>query len=96
MVTEILTALESTAVILGLIGGVFSFTVLRPLYTVISELKQAIVELRADMKRHENRYFEINLKLKELEQSLKEAHEKIKFIADVCEISNVKRRGDNK
>lgn len=47
--------LASLSVVLVFLGSVFSYFVLRPLYSAINELRTTIRELREDIKHNEER-----------------------------------------
>ncbi|MBO6304692.1 MAG: hypothetical protein J6M62_06425 [Selenomonadaceae bacterium] len=86
-----LEELEHIAVILGLLGGLFHFAVLRPLYNAITKFELAIEELRGDIRRNEERWHVLSVKLAELDQRAKSAHHRIDEFVKVYETShNVK------
>ena len=80
-----LEALEHIAVIFGLLGGLFSFAVLRPLNNAIVKLEQMIEELRADMRRNEERWHTMSVKIAEVDQRARSAHHRLDDLVDICE-----------
>lgn len=69
--------LASLSVVLVFLGSVFSYFVLRPLYSAISELRITIRELRDDIKEHEARRHTMEIKLAEVDQSTRSAHHRL-------------------
>ena len=80
-----LEELEHIAVVLGLLGGLFHFAVLRPLYNAITRFEKAIEELREDIRRNEEKWNVISVKLAELDQRARSAHHRIDDLMDICE-----------
>jgi len=80
-----LEALEHIAVIFGLLGGLFSFAVLRPLNNSIVRFEKTIDELRSDMRRIEERWHTMSIKIAELDQSTRSAHHRLDEMLKVCE-----------
>lgn len=69
--------LASLSVVLVFLGSVFSYFVLRPLYSAISELRITIRELRDDIKEHEARRHTMEIRLAEVDQSTRSAHHRL-------------------
>ena len=69
--------LASLSVVLVFLGSVFSYFVLRPLYSAISELRVTIRELRDDIKNHEERRHVMEIKLAEVDQLTRSAHHRL-------------------
>lgn len=69
--------LASLSVVLVFLGSVFSYFVLRPLYSAISELRITIRELRDDIKEHEARRHMMEIRLAEVDQSTRSAHHRL-------------------
>ncbi len=63
--------LASWTVVLGFVGGVFSWVVLRPLNTAIENLNKAVGELRMEILTVEGRWHDLELKVAEIEQRAK-------------------------
>lgn len=74
---EVFNDLAPATVVLTFFGAVFSYFVLRPLYTAINELRTTIRELREEVRRNEERRHELEIKLAEVDQSSKSAHHRI-------------------
>ena len=69
--------LASLSVVLVFLGSVFSYFVLRPLYSAINELRTTIRELREDIKHNEERRHAMEIKLAEVDQSTRSAHHRL-------------------
>ena len=69
--------LASLSVVLVFLGSVFSYFVLRPLYSAISELRITIRELRDEIKEHEARRHTMEIRLAEVDQSTRSAHHRL-------------------
>ena len=67
----------SLTVILGFIGVVFSYVVLRPLNTAISNLNEAVLDLRKEISAAENRWHDLEIKVAEIDQRARSAHHRI-------------------
>lgn len=74
---ETIQNMASLTVVLTFIGCVFSYFVLRPLYSAIGELRITIRELRDDIRIHEERRHAMEIKLAEVDQSTRSAHHRI-------------------
>lgn len=75
--TEIIQNLASLTVVLVFLGSVFSYFILRPLYSAINELRTTIRELREDIKHNEERRHAMEIKLAEVDQSTRSAHHRL-------------------
>jgi len=80
-----LEALEHIAVVLGFFGGLFHFAVLRPLNNTILELKMTLDELRQDMKRAEERWNAITVKLEGVDHIARAAHHRLDSLINFYE-----------
>ena len=69
--------LASLSVVLVFLGSVFSYFVLRPLYSAIGELRITIRELRDDIRIHEERRHAMEIKLAEVDQSTRSTHHRL-------------------
>jgi hypothetical protein len=69
--------LAAWTVVLGFMGGVFHFAVLKPLNKAIENLDKAIGELRMDLLTAEDRRHELELKVVEIDQRARAAHHRI-------------------
>ena len=74
---EILKDLAPATVVLTFLGAVFSYFILRPLYSAISELRTTIRELREEVRKNEERRHALEIKLTEVDQSSRSAHHRI-------------------
>lgn len=74
---EIFKDLAPATVVLTFLGAVFSYFILRPLYSAISELRITIRELREEVRKNEERRHELAIKVAEIDQSSKSAHHRI-------------------
>lgn len=74
---EIFRDLAPATVVLTFVGAVFSYFILRPLYSAINELRTTIRELREQVRQNEDRRHALEIKLTEIEQSTKSAHHRL-------------------
>lgn len=74
---EVFKDLAPATVVLTFLGAVFSYFILRPLYSAISELRTTIRELREEVRKNEERRHELAVKVAEIDQSSKSAHHRI-------------------
>ena len=65
------------AAIATVIGAAFSYTILRPLNASIKPLKEAVDEMRAEMKESNRQRQELEVHLAEVDQSVRSAHHRI-------------------
>ena len=65
------------AAIAAVIGAAFSYTILRPLNASIKALKEAVDEMRAEMKESNRQRQELEVHLAEVNQSVRSAHHRI-------------------
>lgn len=86
--------LASWTVVLGFVGGVFSWVILRPLNKAIDNLDRAIGELRMDLLTSEDRRHQMELHLVEVDQRARAAHHRVDDLARFCskEFNYVPRR----
>ena len=80
---EILENAVKLSIVLGFIGGVFSFFILRPLNSTITDLHKAVNELRNDLRACEERRHMMEIKLTEIDQRARSAHHRIDEITHV-------------
>jgi F0F1-type ATP synthase membrane subunit b/b' len=74
---EILNNVATASIVLGFCGGVFSFFILRPLNNAIVELRVAVKELRSDLRTAEERRQQLEVKVAEIDQRAKAAHNRL-------------------
>jgi F0F1-type ATP synthase membrane subunit b/b' len=74
---EILNNVATASVVLGFCGGVFSYFILRPLNNAIVELRVAVRELRSDLRTAEERRQQLEIKVAEIDQRAKAAHNRL-------------------
>ena len=65
------------AAIATVIGAAFSYSILRPLNASIKALKEAVDEMRAEMKESNRQRQELEVHLAEVDQSVRSAHHRI-------------------
>lgn len=65
------------AAIAAVIGAAFSYTILRPLNASIKALKEAVDEMRAEMKESNRQRQGLEVHLAEVDQSVRSAHHRI-------------------
>ena len=65
------------AAIAAVIGAAFSYTILRPLNASIKALKEAVDEMRAEMKESNRQRQELEVHRAEVDQSVRSAHRRI-------------------
>lgn len=65
------------AAIATVIGAAFSYTILRPLNASIKALREAVDEMRAEMKENNRQRQELEVHLAEVDQSVRSAHHRI-------------------
>jgi F0F1-type ATP synthase membrane subunit b/b' len=67
----------TATIVLGFCGGVFSYFILRPLNNAIVELRVAVRELRSDLRTAEERRQQLEIKVAEIDQRAKAAHNRL-------------------
>lgn len=72
--------MATASVVLGFCGGVFSYFILRPLNNAIVELRVAVRELRSDLRTAEERRQQLEIKVAEIDQRAKAAHNRLNEI----------------
>ena len=77
--------LASWTVVLGFVGGVFSWIILRPLNSAIENLNKAVKELRMELLTAEGRRHELELKVAEVEQRAKSNTHRINRLEGVTD-----------
>lgn len=82
---EMLESAVKLSVVLGFAGGVFSFVILKPLNSTMTELRVAIQELRKDLKDCEERRHMMEIKLAEIDQRARVAHSRIDELVKFCQ-----------
>lgn len=73
---DVLNNVATASIVLGFIGGVVAY-VLRPLNTAIMELRIAAKELRSDLRTAEERRQQLEIKVAEIDQRAKSAHNRL-------------------
>jgi F0F1-type ATP synthase membrane subunit b/b' len=74
---DVLNNVATASVVLGFCGGVFSYFILRPLNNAIVELRVAVRELRSDLRTAEERRQQLEIKVAEIDQRAKAAHNRL-------------------
>jgi hypothetical protein len=69
--------LASWTVVLGFVGGVFSWIILRPLNAAIENLNKAVGELRMELLTAEGRRHDLEVRVAEIDQRARSAHHRI-------------------
>lgn len=77
--------LASWTIVLGFVGGVFSWAVLRPLNNAIENLNKAVSELRMELLTAEDRRHQMELHLVEVDQRARSAHHRVDDLARFCQ-----------
>lgn len=73
------------ALILGFLGAIFSFAVLRPLNNAIVKLEAMIDELRLEIRHSEEQRHRLEIKVAEIDQRARSAHHRLDDLVDICE-----------
>ena len=74
---SIIETATQIAAIAAVIGAAFSFAVLRPLNASITALKEAVDEMRAELKGGRAQRQELEVHLAEVDQSVRSAHHRL-------------------
>jgi F0F1-type ATP synthase membrane subunit b/b' len=74
---DVLNNVATASIVLGFCGGVFSYFILRPLNNAIVELRVAVRELRSDLRTAEERRQQLEIKVAEIDQRAKAAHNRL-------------------
>lgn len=79
---NVLNAINNSIPVALFLASLFSYVVLRPIYNILNELKDAIKELRAELKNAEKDRRQMNERIIKLEESIKSAHHRIDELRD--------------
>jgi septal ring factor EnvC (AmiA/AmiB activator) len=71
---EILNSMGAATVVLSFVGAVFSYVVLQPLHTAITEMRAAVKELRTDLRTAEDRRQKLEIEVAKIDQRARSAH----------------------
>lgn len=74
---SIIETATQIAAIAAVIGAAFSFAVLRPLNASITALKEAVDEMRAELKEGRAQRQELEVHFAEVDQSVRSAHHRL-------------------
>ena len=74
---DIIAALGQIAAVLTVLGGLFSYAVIRPLNESIKALKDTVDEMRREIKEGRKQRQELEVHLAEVDQSVRSAHHRI-------------------
>ncbi len=74
---DVLNNVATASVVLGFCGGVFSYFILKPLNNAIVELRVAVKELRSDLRTAEERRHNMEVRMAEIDQRAKAAHNRL-------------------
>jgi hypothetical protein len=74
---EWINSAATICVLLGFIGGLFSYFVLRPLNVAIVELQLTVKELRTELHRAEEKRQNLEIKVAEVDQRARAAHRRL-------------------
>lgn len=77
MPMDILNSVAAATVVMGFVGGMFSFFILRPLNNAIVELRLTMKEIRTEIRVSEERRQNLEIKLTEVDQRARSAHHRI-------------------
>ena len=79
---NVLNVINNSIPVALFLASLFSYVVLRPIYNILNELKEAIKELRAELKNVEKDRRQMNERIIKLEESIKSAHHRIGELRD--------------
>lgn len=79
---NVLNVINNSIPVALFLASIFSYVVLRPIYNILNELKDAIKELRAELKNTEKDRRQMNERIIKLEESIKSAHHRIDELRD--------------
>ena len=79
---NVLKVINNSIPVALFLASLFSYVVLRPIYNILNELKEAIKELRAELKNAEKDRRQMNERIIKLEESIKSAHHRIDELRD--------------
>ena len=74
---NVLNVINNSIPVALFLASLFSYVVLRPIYNILNELKEAIKELRTELKNAEKDRRQMNERIIKLEESIKSAHHRI-------------------
>lgn len=80
---DILDSIAAATVVMGFVGGMFSFFILRPLNNAIVELRLTMKEIRTEIRVSEERRQKLEIKLTEVDQRARSAHHRIDELVGV-------------
>ena len=79
---NVLNVINNSIPVALFLASLFSYVVLRPIYNILNEWKEAIKELRAELKSAEKDRRQMNERIIKLEESIKSAHHRIDELRD--------------
>lgn len=79
---NVLSVINNSIPVALFLASIFSYVVLRPIYNILNELKDAIKELRAELKNTEKDRRQMNERIIKMEESIKSAHHRIDELRD--------------
>ena len=79
---NVLSVINHSIPVALFLASIFSYVVLRPIYNILNELKDAIKELRAELKNTEKDRRQMNERIVKMEESVKSAHHRIDELRD--------------
>ncbi|MDY3739374.1 MAG: hypothetical protein SO022_02810 [Selenomonadaceae bacterium] len=79
---NVLNVINNSIPVALFLASLFSYIVLRPIYNILNELKEAIKELRTELKNAEKDRRQMNERIIKLEESIKSAHHRIDELRD--------------
>lgn len=74
---DIIAALGQIAAVLTVIGGIFSYAVIRPLNESIRALKDTVDEMREEIKEGREQRHVLEVQLAKIDSSVRSAHHRI-------------------
>lgn len=74
---DIIAALGQIAAVLTVIGGIFSYAVIRPLNESIRALKDTVDEMREEIKEGREQRHGLEVQLAKIDSSVRSAHHRI-------------------
>lgn len=82
---EYLEAGAQITIIMGFLGAIFSYAVLRPLNNSIIEFRTLLRELKDEIRHAEERRHALEVRVAEIDQRARSAHHRLDTLVEICE-----------